>query len=185
MTCGAAGAERGQRAFLIALRNSKRALHRSSARAAKISSSNESFNETIGRSVSDLYMLLTEKREGPYPYAGVPWFSTVFGRDALITALQTLWLDPAIAAGVLGHLAANQATTTDPEADAEPGKILHEARNGEMADLGRGAIPPLLRQRRFDAAFRHARRRISRTHRRLPHRRATLAAISRPRSIGW
>jgi glycogen debranching enzyme len=136
VACGAVSAERGQRAFLVALRDSKRALQRATKRAAKLSSTNESFNETIGRSVSDLYMLLTETPEGPYPYAGVPWFSTVFGRDALITALATLWLDPAIAAGVLGHLAATQATIVDPGADAEPGKILHEARNGEMAILG-------------------------------------------------
>ena len=70
---------RGERAFLTALRDSKRALHRASERAVKISSTNESFNETIGRSVSDLYMLLTDTPQGPFPYAGVPWFSTTFG----------------------------------------------------------------------------------------------------------
>ncbi len=134
--CGPQGPEAGQRAFLTALRDSKRALYRAASRAAKISSSNESFNEATSRSVADLYMLLTDTPQGPYPYAGVPWFSTAFGRDALITAWETLWLDPAIAGGVLGHLAALQATTTDPQADAEPGKILHEARNGEMAILG-------------------------------------------------
>jgi len=136
IACGPAKLESGQRRFLIALRDSKRALLRSSSRAAAMASANDSFNETARRSVSDLYMLLTDTAEGPYPYAGVPWFSTVFGRDALITALQTLWIDPAIARGVLGHLAATQATTVDPRADAEPGKILHEARNGEMAMLG-------------------------------------------------
>jgi glycogen debranching enzyme len=136
IACARAASAPVRRVFLLALRDSKRALHRASKRATAIASSNESFNETVRRSVSDLYMLLTDTAEGPYPYAGVPWFSAVFGRDALITALATLWLDPAIAAGVLGHLAVLQAKEVDPRADAEPGKILHEARNGEMAALG-------------------------------------------------
>ncbi|MGK9168706.1 amylo-alpha-1,6-glucosidase [Inquilinus limosus] len=124
------------RAFFAALRDARRALRASSSRAASVAGSNEIFNEAVRRSVSDLYMLITDTSDGPYPYAGIPWFSTVFGRDALITALETLWLDPAIARGVLGHLAANQATMPDDAADAEPGKILHEVRRGEMAELG-------------------------------------------------
>ncbi|MBB2671212.1 UNVERIFIED_ORG: glycogen debranching enzyme [Rhizobium esperanzae] len=122
--------------FFLALRDARRALRASSSRAALIATSNEIFNEVSRRSVSDLYMLMTDTAEGPYPYAGIPWFSTVFGRDALITAHQTLWLDPEIARGVLCHLAANQAANVDPASDAEPGKILHEVRYGEMAELG-------------------------------------------------
>lgn len=121
--------------FFAALRDARRDLRKMTGRAASITTSNEVFNEAVRRSVSDLYMLVTQTEDGPYPYAGIPWFSTVFGRDALLTALQTLWMDPSITLGVLRHLARNQATTVDPLADAEPGKILHEVRHGEMAEL--------------------------------------------------
>jgi glycogen debranching enzyme len=90
----------------------------------------------LQRSVSDLSMMMTDTPYGPFPYAGVPWFSTPFGRDAIITALECLWASPSLARGVLGYLASTQAEQNDPTSDAQPGKILHEARGGEMAALG-------------------------------------------------
>ena len=124
------------RAYFTSFRDARRELRSKSSRAASIASSNDTFNEAARRAIADLYMLTTEAPEGLYPYAGIPWYSTVFGRDGLITAMMMLWADPTVARGVLGHLAATQATEIDPTADAEPGKILHEARQGEMADLG-------------------------------------------------
>ena len=119
------------------------ALRRVSARrlespltAVDVYSSNEQFNDWFNRSRSDLETMTTETPYGPYPYAGVPWFSTVFGRDGIITALELLWLAPSVARGVLAYLAATQAKDHDPERDAQPGKILHETRKGEMAHLG-------------------------------------------------
>lgn len=101
-----------------------------------IYTANEQFNDWVNRSHTDLDMMIASTPYGPYPYAGVPWYSTVFGRDGIITAFELLWLAPRVAEGVLSYLAANQATVNDPRRDAEPGKILHELRTGEMAQLG-------------------------------------------------
>ncbi|WP_443018999.1 MULTISPECIES: amylo-alpha-1,6-glucosidase [Sphingobium] len=124
------------RQFLKALRESMQSLKQARARGASVRSSNALFDEVTRRSVADISMLSTDTEHGPYPYAGIPWFSTVFGRDGIITALETLWMDPEISKGVLGYLAKHQATAFDAAADAEPGKILHEVRHGEMAELG-------------------------------------------------
>jgi glycogen debranching enzyme len=123
------------RNFYRQMRAARHALRESSSRAASVDSSNSVFNEIVRRSVSDLYMLITDTPQGHYPYAGTPWFSTPFGRDGIITALMTLWVDPSIAKGVLGFLASTQATAVESVRDAEPGKILHEMRHGEMANL--------------------------------------------------
>src|SRR5229473_8090380 len=120
-------------------RRALRSIHRNrrdvSHRVSTVESSNDLFNEVLCRSMSDLYMLISNTPQGRYPYAGIPWYSTTFGRDGLITAMQMLWLDPRIAQGVLRRLAAYQAKTHDPASDAQPGKILHEMRSGEMAAL--------------------------------------------------
>ena len=121
--------------FFRGLLAHRREMRRSTAGATSIETSNNIFNEVLCQSMADLNMLMTETPQGRYPYAGIPWYSTTFGRDGLITALQMLWIDPRVAQGVLKRLAFYQAKTVDPLADAEPGKILHEMRGGEMAAL--------------------------------------------------
>ena len=143
--------------FLKAYRDTRRALRAATSGMTRVETSNHLFNEVIARSSSDMYMLVTPTEHGLYPYAGIPWYSTVFGRDGIITAMMLLWADPSIAKGVLRYLAAMQATDIDPAADAQPGKILHERRLGEMAQLGE---VPFRRyygtsmQRRFSSCWR-------------------------------
>ena len=122
--------------FFRAYRASRRNRRARSSDMATVESSSELFNEVACRSASDVYTLVTLTGHGPYPFAGIPWFSTVFGRDGIITAMFMLWVDTSLARGVLRTLAATQAVDVDPNSDAQPGKIIHEMRHGEMANLG-------------------------------------------------
>jgi glycogen debranching enzyme len=107
-------------------------------RAARVRSDGELLDMTIRRSIADLRLL---RNDGPmrgehYVAAGVPWFTTLFGRDSIITSLEILPFMPDVARETLRVLADWQATEDDPERDMEPGKILHELRVGELARTG-------------------------------------------------
>ncbi len=101
-----------------------------------IQTDNAVFNLVLDRSIRDLVALTSRYPTGPFLSAGIPWFTSPFGRDSLITALQTLMLGPEVAKGVLRFLAQYQGKTEDAFRDEEPGKILHEFRYGELARLG-------------------------------------------------
>lgn len=113
----------------------RRVLRARRQRGAALRAHGRAYDAWLDRSRADLALLTSELSSGPYPFAGIPWFSTAFGRDAVITALQTLWFDPALARGVLSFLARTQAQEDDASRDAERGKIVHETRRGEMARL--------------------------------------------------
>ena len=119
----------------LALKEAEQALTSYRMEECQVHTSNHEFNGWLERSYADIHMMITES-QSLYPYAGVPWFSTVFGRDGILTSWELLWIFPRVARGVLHYLAATQATEVISERDAEPGKILHETRRGEMATLG-------------------------------------------------
>ena len=125
-----------ERRFFVMRRVARRSLLAARADAPVIETSSPVVNSILERSSADLAMLMTDTPQGAYPYAGVPWFSTPFGRDGLLTALEMLWIEPAVARGVLRYLAAHQGGRVDAGADMEPGKILHEVRECELARLG-------------------------------------------------
>jgi glycogen debranching enzyme len=121
--------------FTAAAQQLSASMHERLRQGASISTSGRLFNQWIDRSRADLALLTTALPTGPYPYAGIPWFATQFGRDAIITSLQTLWMNPQLAAGVLRFLALTQADEESAFWDSQPGKIMHETRRGEMAAL--------------------------------------------------
>jgi glycogen debranching enzyme len=114
----------------------ERRYKRRTAQGCLIHSSSERFATWLDRSKADILLMATDGEHGAVPYAGIPWFNTIFGRDSLITALQYLWVNPQLACSVLRCLAALQSKGDNAYEDAEPGKIIHELRDGEMVDTG-------------------------------------------------
>ena len=121
--------------FFPAMRRARRALREASARGATVETSNGLVNEVLSRSLADVRML-TDTVHGPYPYAGIPWFSTAFGRDGIVTAIQMLWADPSLARGVLLYSPRHRRASSTRTQTPSQGKILHETRQGELARLG-------------------------------------------------
>ncbi len=121
--------------FRSAAARARLAMRKARRKGAALRAPGRLFDEWLERSRADLALLTTQLPTGPFPYAGIPWFSTPFGRDAIITSLQILWLDPALARGVLAFLAKTQAHERSEFQDSAPGKIMHEARKGEMTAL--------------------------------------------------
>ncbi len=122
----------GTRAAAARLRSEHAAWDRG---VTRVFTSNETLNALLERASADLRLMCTRTPEGLVPYAGIPWYVCPFGRDAIWTSLMALSLQPKIAAGTLRYLARRQSSRFDDFTDAEPGKILHEERCGEMANL--------------------------------------------------
>jgi glycogen debranching enzyme len=108
----------------------------SQARWARLSAGNDLFDKLLQRSMADLSSIITHDGKSSFMMAGIPWFATLFGRDSLLTTMSVLAFNPDIAASTLKSLAYLQGTRVDEARDEQPGKIVHEVREGEMAATG-------------------------------------------------
>ena len=133
------GQSRPQKSFDTAVHELRRSYEAWERSCTQVWTDNELYNALMARGMRDLRALLTPTRYGNVVAAGIPWFVAPFGRDALMTCHQTLMLNPDLSRTTLRVLAAYQARTLDAWRDAEPGKILHELRQGELA--GAQVIP--------------------------------------------
>ncbi|MGH7882362.1 MAG: amylo-alpha-1,6-glucosidase [Candidatus Dormibacteraceae bacterium] len=120
-------------ASLLALKHSYDRWNSSSTR---FYTDNEAIDQTLlWRNLEDLRVLCDEYSEGLVPTAGIPWYAVPFGRDSIITSIQTMGLNPDLARGTLNYLAHYQGQGIDPFREEQPGKIFHEIRYGELANL--------------------------------------------------
>src|SRR5213593_1612976 len=113
-----------------------------SADCAAYETDNARLNEVLRQSRDDMRMLCDNYPTGIYPTGGLPWFAVPFGRDALFTSLFALPMNPQIARGALRYLAVHQGRRVNPATEEEPGRILHEVRDGEAVE--RGLWPQIL-----------------------------------------
>jgi glycogen debranching enzyme len=125
--------------FDVAVHQLRRSYEEWERECTEIVTDNELFNQLLDRSLRDLRALYTETDGGGILAAGIPWYVTVFGRDALIASHQLLSVNPRPARETLEFLARHQGTEVDDWRDEQPGKILHEIRRGELA--GAGIVP--------------------------------------------
>jgi glycogen debranching enzyme len=125
--------------FDVAMHELRRSYESWERACTRVWTDNQLYNSLLARGLRDLRALLTPTRHGNLPAAGIPWFVAPFGRDSLLTCHQTLLLNPDLTRTTLEVLAAFQADEVDEWRDAQPGKILHELRQGELA--GANEIP--------------------------------------------
>ena len=128
--------------FAVGLVVAEEVYPRWTADCMSIRTDNPALNELLEQATADIRLLCDQYETGIYPTAGLPWFAVPFGRDALITAILLLHVNPSLARGVLRYLAAHQGRRVDAKSEEQPGKILHEVRDGEVVE--RGLWPSIL-----------------------------------------
>ena len=123
-------------AFEVALRVARDVYPRWASECMSIRTDNPALNELLDQATADVRMLCDAYETGIYPTAGLPWYAVPFGRDALITSILMLHVNPDLARGVLRYLAKHQGREVNADTEEQPGKILHEVRNGEVVERG-------------------------------------------------
>jgi glycogen debranching enzyme len=128
--------------FVAGLEESRAEYPRWTDECMSVRTDNPAVNELLARAIADIHMLSNRHDTGIFPTAGMPWYAVPFGRDTLISSILLLHVNPNIARGVLRYLARHQGARLDQDSEEQPGKILHEVRDGEV--VARGYWPRIL-----------------------------------------
>jgi glycogen debranching enzyme len=122
--------------FVTGLEEAKAVFPSWAEECMSVHTDNAALNELLERAIADVRMLCNRYPTGIFPTSGLPWYAVPFGRDTLISSILLLHVNPQIARGVLKFLAAHQGTKVDEGTEEQPGKILHEVRDGEVVERG-------------------------------------------------